>query len=103
MLVALGARQSESRIFLENRKLTLSLFRHAIRFGMDASTNCQPIAERLAESGWSWQHVRLDDRVGRSQHVAEAHNEDGETHAAVAESVGSAFVALEESITGVGK
>ena len=63
----------------------------------------QRIAERLTESGWSWQHVRLDDRVGRKQHVAEAHNDDGETHAVVAKSVGSAFVALARSIKSVAK
>ena len=61
------------------------------------------IAEKLCELGWSWQHVRLDDRVGRCLHVAEAHNEDGETHAAVAESVGTAFVALDYSINSPSK
>jgi hypothetical protein len=65
---------------------------------MKSGTHWQRIAERLAESGWSWNHVRLDDRVGRSKHVAEAHNEDGETHAVVAKSVGPAFVALERSV-----
>ena len=58
----------------------------------------QRIAERLAESGWTWQHVKLSDRVGRKLHVAEAHNEDGVTHAAVAKSVSSAFIVLEASI-----
>lgn len=65
---------------------------------MNTGAEWESIAERLAESGWSWKHVRLDDRVGRSQHVAEAHNEDGEIHAVVAESVGTAFVALESSV-----
>lgn len=65
---------------------------------MKSGTHWQRIAERLAESGWSWNHVRLDDRVGRSKHVAEAHNEEGETHAAVATAVGPAFAALEKSV-----
>ena len=63
----------------------------------------EQIAEHLAESGWSWRLVRLDDRVGRSQHVAEAHNEDGVTHAVVAKSVGTAFAALERSVVSKGK
>ena len=70
---------------------------------MNGANNWQPIAERLAESGWSWNHARLDDRVGRTQHVAEAHNEDGVTHAVVAQSVGTAFVALERSVVSNGK
>src|SRR5437762_3192039 len=44
----------------------------------------QPIAERLSESGWSWQLVKLSDRVGRDVYVAEARNGDGQTHAVVA-------------------
>ena len=70
---------------------------------MNMNQRWQRIAERLAEAGWSWQHVKLSDRVGRSQHVAEAHNEDGETHAVVAKSVGPAFVALERSVKSVTK
>jgi hypothetical protein len=59
------------------------------------------IAENLAESGWSWQHVHLTDRIGRSLHVAQARNGDGQIHAVVANSVGSAFLALERSVGGV--
>jgi hypothetical protein len=70
---------------------------------MNSANNWHPIAERLAESGWSWQHVRLDDRVGRSQHVAEAHNDDGATHAVVAQSADMAFDALERSVVRIGK
>ena len=40
----------------------------------------------------------LDDRVGRSRHVAEAHNEDGKTHADVAKSEEIAVEALSEAI-----
>lgn len=62
----------------------------------------QKIAERLAESGWSWQHTELTDRVGRDVHVVEAHNDHGQTHAAVAASVGPGFVAVESSIKAAG-
>ena len=66
--------------------------------GVKGHSNWHQIAERLAESGWSWQHVRLSDRAGRNRHVAEAHNEEGHTHAVVAPSVGQAFGALERSV-----
>lgn len=70
---------------------------------MKTGTHWQRIAERLAESGWSWQHDCLTDRMGREQHVAEAHNDDGEKHVAVAPAIGSTFFALECSIKRAGK
>ncbi len=72
-------------------------------FEMKTGTHWQRIAERLAESGWSWQHVRLTDRVGRTLYVAEAHNDYGEKHVAVAPSIGPAFFALERSVKSAGK
>jgi hypothetical protein len=65
---------------------------------MKPAPKWQSIAQRLAESGWSWQHVKLSNRATPDLHVAEAHNEDGQTHAAVAGSIGPAFAALDESI-----
>jgi len=70
---------------------------------MKSDTRWQRIAERLAESGWSWRHVHLEDRVGRGRHVVEAHNDDGLTHAVVADSVNPAFVALEHSVKSASK
>jgi len=70
---------------------------------MKTGTHWQRIAERLAETGWSWQHVCLTDRAGRNRHVAEAHNDDGEKHVAVAPSIGPAFFALERSVKSAGK
>jgi hypothetical protein len=69
---------------------------------MNAEKRWQRIAERLAESGWSWRHVRLTDRVGRVRHVAEAHN-DEETHAVVAPSANTSFGALDHSINSADK
>jgi hypothetical protein len=65
---------------------------------MSTEKRWQRIAKRLAESGWSWRHIRLNDRVGRIRHVAEAHNEEGATHVVVAPSVGVSFRALDCSI-----
>ena len=62
-----------------------------------------PIAERLTEKGWSWRHVTLRPRAKKNLHVVEAHNDEGVTHAAVATSVGPAFVALEQSIQSAGE
>jgi hypothetical protein len=56
------------------------------------------IAERLAESGWSWQHRTFSDRAGKKLHFAEAHDLDGKTHAVVADKIVPAFSALEKSI-----
>jgi len=69
---------------------------------MKPAPTWQNIAERLAESGWSWRHVTLANRATPDLHVAEARNEDGHLHAAVADSVGPAFTALEQSIQSVG-
>ena len=65
---------------------------------MQTDAQWQHIAERLAETGRSWQHVKLSDRAGRNAHVAESHNDNGQTHVAVADSVMPAFLALEQSI-----
>jgi hypothetical protein len=65
---------------------------------MKPHSNWQKVAERLAESGWSWRHVTLSNRATPDLHVAEAWNGEGQTHAAVADSVAPAFSALEESI-----
>jgi hypothetical protein len=70
---------------------------------MKSGRHWHRIAERLSEAGWSWQHVRLNDRVGRVRHVAEAHNEEGQTHVAVAPSVGASFGALDRSINSPAK
>jgi hypothetical protein len=58
----------------------------------------QNIAERLAESGWSWRHVTLINRATPDLHVAEALGDDGQRHVVVAEAVNPAFTALEASI-----
>jgi len=70
---------------------------------MKRSSGWQLIAERLAESGWSWQHVTLSRRANPNLHVAEARNEEGHTHAVVADSIAPAFTALEESIQAAGQ
>jgi len=70
---------------------------------MKPDSNWQKVAERLAESGWSWRHVTLSNRATPDLHVAEARNDEGHTHVAVADSVAPAFTALEESIRAVGQ
>ena len=65
---------------------------------MNQPSDWRAIAERLAESGWSWRHVTLKGRATPDLHVAEARNDEGHTHAAVADSVAPAFAALEESV-----
>ena len=65
---------------------------------MNPCSNWQNIAERLADSGWSWKHETFAIRAIGGLHLAEARNEEGEQHVVIAETVGEAFVALEESI-----
>ena len=65
---------------------------------MKTGMHWQRIAERLAETGWAWSHRTRIDQNRRSVHVAEAHNEKGQTHFAFANTVGPAFVALERSV-----
>ena len=65
---------------------------------MRPALNWQTIAERLAESGWSWRHFALATRAKGNLHVAEARNDDGHTHVVAASSVQSAFTALEQSV-----
>jgi len=65
---------------------------------MKVGKNWQGIAERLAESGWTWHHFRVVDRAGRRRHVAQASNADGQKHIAVAPSVRPAFAAIAQSI-----
>lgn len=55
------------------------------------------IGERLAESGWSWEHSVYSDRLGRKRHVAKAWNE-GLMHLVVAEGIARAFMELECSV-----
>jgi hypothetical protein len=66
---------------------------------MNTGKPWQQVAERLAGSGWSWQHKRVVARTKRNVHVAEAHNDEGEQHVVVAEAIAPAFTALERSIT----
>jgi hypothetical protein len=56
------------------------------------------IAEKLCESGWSWNHANFTDRSGRKLHVAEVHNEGGVIHAAMAKTASTAFTVLENSV-----
>jgi hypothetical protein len=70
---------------------------------MKSSSHWQHIAERLAESGWSWKHSKLSRREKHNLHVAEARNDDGHTHAVVAESIKPAFAVLEQSIQSIGE
>lgn len=70
---------------------------------MNTGAIWQQIAERLAESGWTWQHRKLVNRTERRIHVAEARNDNGEWHAVVADAVAPAFVALEQSINETGQ
>ena len=69
---------------------------------MKTDTHWQRIAERLAESGWSWSHRERVDQKRKIVHVAEAHNENGQTHFAFAQTVRPAFVVLERSIQSAG-
>jgi hypothetical protein len=65
---------------------------------MNTGNTWQDVAERLAEAGWSWQHKKVVARTERNVHVAEAHNDEGEQHAVVADGIAPAFTALERSI-----
>jgi len=65
---------------------------------MKMNGNWQCIAERLAESGWTWKHFRIIDRLGRARHVARVCNSDGQKHIAVAPEVRRAFAAVAHSI-----
>lgn len=70
---------------------------------MKTGLHWQHIAERLAEAGFSWTHRTRTDKNRQTAHVAEAHNEKGQTHFAFAKKVGPAFVALERSVKSAGK
>ena len=70
---------------------------------MKTGMHWQRIAERLAEAGWSWSHRTRTAQKRQSVHVAEVHNEKGQTHFAFANTVGPAFVALERSVKMAGK
>lgn len=68
---------------------------------MKMSIPWQQIAERLAESGWSWSHRELDDHRRNIVHFVEVHNQDGIVHCAFANNLYSAFYAVGHSIRAV--
>jgi hypothetical protein len=84
------------------RKSSIGICELVYRCPMKPSSTWQDIAERLAESGWSWRHVVLPNRATPALHVAEARNEAGQRHAVVADSVAPAFAALEKSVQSAG-
>ena len=68
---------------------------------MKPAPKWQSIAERLAESGWSWRHLVVSTRMHTHIHLVEARNTVGQIHVVVAEVARQGFEVLEKSINAI--